>query len=213
MPNWCYNHLRITGPKTDLLTIKKVLVSQDNQGEETVFSFQALVPMPENLRSMGGLPFKEKPRLTEAQRSKVAVDFANDLIDRVEAYEKSDDAYLIQNDDWYNWGIINWGTKWDVGHAHRSDQIETDGVLIYDFETAWSPARSWVRRASPKFPTLRFELTYAEPGMNFAGQTIYEAGVLRLDEGAADDDNLPSYLRALGWEEGAEWMTPEQEEK
>jgi len=38
---------------------------------------------------MGGLPFKEKPRLTEAQRSKVAVDFANDLIDRVEAYEKA----------------------------------------------------------------------------------------------------------------------------
>jgi len=78
---------------------------------------------------------------------------------------------------------------------------------LIDFETAWSPARSWVRRASPKFPTLRFELTYAEPGMNFLVRLL-RGGVLRLDEGAADDDNLPSYLRALGWEEGAEVDDP-----
>ena len=211
MPNWCSNRLKITGPKKDLQTIKKALVSQNDKGENLVFSFQALVPMPENLRTMGGLPLKEKPRLTDGQRARVAVDFANGLIDQVEAYEKSEDAYLIQNDDWYNWGIINWGTKWDVGHAHLLDQIETAGVLIYDFETAWSPPRSWVRRASPKFPTLRFELLYAEPGMDFAGQTVYEAGGLLEDEGAPGDD-IPAYLRALGWEEGAEWMLPSKEE-
>jgi hypothetical protein len=210
MPNWCANRLKITGPKKDLQAIKKALVSQNDKGEETVFSFQTLVPMPENLRNMGGLPLKESPRLTEVQRAKVAVDFANGLIDQVEAYEKSEDAYLIQNDDWYNWGIINWGTKWDVSEVSVLDQI-ADGALIYNFETAWSPPRSWVRRASPKFPTLSFELLYVEPGMDFAGQTVYEAGGLMVDEGAPADD-IQSYLRDLGWEEGAEWAAPPKEE-
>jgi hypothetical protein len=40
------------------------------------------------------------------------------------------------HDDWYNWNVSNWGTKWDACEPHESREV--DGLTIF-FETAWSP--------------------------------------------------------------------------
>ena len=39
--------------------------------------------------------------------------------------------------DWYNWSIHNWGTKWDACNSH----IESDDedYIFITFDTAWSP--------------------------------------------------------------------------
>ena len=40
--------------------------------------------------------------------------------------------------NWYDWGLINWGCKWD---AYETDVIEENH--IYAFCTAWSPPIPW----------------------------------------------------------------------
>jgi hypothetical protein len=42
-----------------------------------------------------------------------------------------------QQEDWYNWNVENWGTKWDV-KPELLEQPDANTVTLV-FETAWSP--------------------------------------------------------------------------
>ena len=59
-------------------------------------------------------------------------------------------------DDWYDWSIENWGTKWDV-----SDTFEDEEGYIC-FDTAWSPPYQLVCTLSERYPSLSFEVHYAD---------------------------------------------------
>jgi hypothetical protein len=72
-----------------------------------------------------------------------------------------------ESDNWYDWNIGNWGTKWDANDAYVSIEEE---YAYFSFDTAWSPPIEWVRAVAPMFPELTFELTYHEGGMGFAGK-------------------------------------------
>lgn len=97
------------------------------------------------------------------------------LIRYLEDCEKKDDAdvqmfqYLRprptnQEDNWYDWNVSNWGTKWD---ANVYSSFAGDGHVYVSFDTAWGPpialydyltAEGWV-----------VEALYAEPGVGFCG--------------------------------------------
>ena len=42
-----------------------------------------------------------------------------------------------QEDNWYDWNIENWGTKWDITDSGLGAVSETE--LYAYFSTAWSP--------------------------------------------------------------------------
>ena len=45
-----------------------------------------------------------------------------------------------QEENWYDWHISNWGTKWDVGGDGYDVDISDDGrVMTVNFDSAWSP--------------------------------------------------------------------------
>jgi hypothetical protein len=62
-------------------------------------------------------------------------------------------------DDWYDWNVANWGTKWD---AHRPQVERSDGTVAYVFDTAWSPPLPVVERVALLFPTATVRLDYQE---------------------------------------------------
>ena len=68
---------------------------------------------------------------------------------------------LEQN--WYDWEINNWGTKW--GNCEIFS-FEEDCVK---FDSAWSPPIKWIENISNQYPELDFRLSYIEPGMCFCG--------------------------------------------
>ena len=92
------------------------------------------------------------------------------------------DAYMAQpapatlpmdfsGDDWYNWNVRNWGTKWDVAvsssDAHPdTTMMETangdNHVVYYNFETAWSRPMPALINLSSQYPDLLFTLVYEE---------------------------------------------------
>lgn len=73
-------------------------------------------------------------------------------------------------EDWYNWQICNWGTKWDVDN--NTDFTENPESLVYIFDTAWSPPEALLYYLVEKYAHLNlcFHLTYHEGGMDFYGE-------------------------------------------
>jgi hypothetical protein len=59
-------------------------------------------------------------------------------------------------DDWYDWSIQNWGTKWDVSETHEDE----NGYICFD--TAWSTPIELINYLSEKYPDLVFEVQYAD---------------------------------------------------
>lgn len=94
--------------------------------------------------------------------------------------------------------VKDWGTKWDAcdviasgyngygdGAAKESrllaQQLANGAPLTYFFDTAWSPPIEWLEKTAMKYPELRFQLSFAEPGMSFCGEHLFEHGELVED--------------------------------
>lgn len=107
-------------------------------------------------------------------------------------------------DDWYEWSLKNWGTKWDASFGSvfcafgSPDAVIPDkrvsiiqpGSAFYAFETAWSPPLPVIETASKIWPGLRFELSYGEPGNDYAGKFVCDEGVVICDEDLPIDEIL-----------------------
>ena len=88
---------------------------------------------------------------------------------------------LPEGEDWYNWQINNWGTKWDIGADIGTDREEWHGLkatrvgnqVSTTFDSAWSPPIGLYE----KLVELGYDVkaSYFEPGMAFCG--IYDNGV------------------------------------
>lgn len=68
----------------------------------------------------------------------------------------------------YDWCIANWGTKWHVPGKQNFERLENEeeniqaGKILYEFNTAWSPASRVVEAMAEQFPTLFFLLKFRE---------------------------------------------------
>lgn len=58
------------------------------------------------------------------------------MLDQV--IDNSDGTWVMQVDDWYQWSIDNWGTKWNSWGFCWHDDDNPD-VLTFQFTTAWCP--------------------------------------------------------------------------
>jgi len=137
------------------------------------------------------------------------------VIDEIKAVLASEDAGLLQwmcprpgaeDDDWYNWNVNNWGTKWDVASVFIGDDTEEDSIQ-FSFDTAWAPPvaafRSWAERDG----RVTYRLTYMEPGMGFVGWDSYDGEFFDEDyvEQGQDEERY--------WEMAAEEFGYERDEE
>ncbi len=74
----------------------------------------------------------------------------------------------FMGNNWYDWNVRNWGTKWDVAMSDDEQYKETSvdmtdaDSVTYSFNTAWSPATEAILNLSSQYPELVFTLTYQE---------------------------------------------------
>lgn len=91
-------------------------------------------------------------------------------------------------DGWYAWRNSNWGTKWpiDIAEVLRLG----DCTVQLQFQSAWGPPTEWFEYCG-EVHGWKWELTYIETGMGFAGTASNcDGGVLK--ERFTDAD--PEYL-------------------
>ena len=147
MPNWCINTLTISSENSD--DLKKFLFENKN-GKDQLLDFNKVIMLPEEINySKSNFTDNEKKILKQKYGA----------------------------DNWYDWQINNWGTKWNASNV----DIIMDEKLYYNFDTAWSPPEPWFYKLVQKYPNIDMHLEYEEAGCDFAGYVSYSGGDLTED--------------------------------
>ena len=86
---------------------------------------------------------------------------------------------LYGENNWYDWRIGNWGTKWN-SYGYTENTTFQDGKII--FLTAWSAPHPILQKLSEMYPYVKIEHEWADEdiGMN-CGRYVYYDGE-RLEE-------------------------------
>jgi hypothetical protein len=92
-----------------------------------------------------------------------------DAYDQIRAENKAKYGY----DNWYDFHVARWGTKWDIGGDDASISVDHDGLgFTASFDSAWSPPMGIAEELANR--GLSVTLYYYESGMGFVGK--YEDG-------------------------------------
>ena len=118
-----------------------------------------------------------------------------------------------QEENWYDWNINNWGTKWDIGIIDGEIQREDDNTISLTFDTAWSPPIA--------FDNFLFDegwdvtAKYYEPGGGFIGE--YDNSIDDCWEYSYDDEEtikaIPEELLEWSglWQDYLDWKESNEE--
>jgi hypothetical protein len=165
MPNYCNNNIRITADKETVAKIAQSLKSNSDHG-----FLDCIHPMPTELKDTVAGSDNAKPEFQKKQ--------SEQLIEKYGA------------DNWYDWRVENWGTKWEVNECYGDPVISDDGETIeFGFDTAWSPAIGAYQNFLSSNPDASLFATYYEPGCDFMG--VWDSGDDRyytVSGYTADDD-------------------------
>ena len=104
------------------------------------------------------LKFKQQAKSRDSDGKAMAISL-NKFIPMPKDYNK--------DGRWYEWSCKNWGTKWDAVSPMLA--VNKPRLLVYVFDTAWSPPIVWLGKVSKLYPNLYFKLKYDEPSMGFYG--------------------------------------------
>ena len=204
MPNWCVNQVDIQGDEAEVAKLIEFVKT-----DECAFDFRKIVPPPDTDRYKG-TSSSNTFICGCATESRVIGKFENGtdkygwfIGDTEVAFDGNCPTHgkpstMNDPENWYQWNIANWGTKWDaaeVWHDRTDDDGNVEGHTSYNFDTAWAPAEPVVAALAEKFPTLRIAHRYCEGGMGYAGEVLYLNG----DESRREEYDMEGSIPEDGW--------------
>jgi hypothetical protein len=160
MPNWCECDLRVEGSSNRVTEFLEAV-----WGENGLFDFEMLIPYPDKYKELDRLAFEWNQLPPEAKKSA----------------EQPKDGFNLGG---YEWCLANWGTKWNAACATVGDVRRWGDLAEVDicFDTAWSPPKPAIKKASALFPDLLLDLRYFECGARFHGMYVCRGGEVEIDE-------------------------------
>ena len=179
MPNWCSNKLEISfNTEAELESFVQFLESGDDSNQ---FDFNLFVPCPVVIRNMstthipvkGGRPV---PTLSYSDPAKKMPGSRGETLSfgiHWRDAERLTKRFGVNN--WYDWNLERWGTKWNASDAVVQD-VSGTCVEIY-FDSAWSPPEPVIDAMAKMFPSAHIEFSYMETGCDFGGFVFYDNGV------------------------------------
>ena len=147
MPNYCNNNIVITGPNSVIDKIEKI--ANGVKGD----LLQYFYPMPKALQD------------TTAPLQKDAT--------KEEKAKAKENLKKYGYDNWYDWRVENWGTKWDIMEFYNIDRKEIgedESEISLGFDTAWAPALGAYERFIDENSNCSLKAYYYEPGCDFMGE-------------------------------------------
>jgi hypothetical protein len=194
MPNWCSNHITIRG------TNQQEIAGIAEAMREGNFC-ASIIPTPEDLLRDG----------SSSHGGENA-----ELYDQIRRENKAKHGY----DNWYDFQVAKWGTKWDVDC--QDVEVEDDGLAVSTyFDSAWSPPMGIAEELTNR--GFQVTLHYYEPGMGFVGkwedgyddyyelsgetsQTVRDAIGDELDDFWGISESMAEYEADNEEEELTEWI-------
>lgn len=159
IPNWVYSTLSLEGSKDD---IKRFREKFEEDGK---LEANNVIPYPRELEILDKKGNGEK--LTDYEERELT------LIGLEGKYDTNKDGY---NQGGYNWCVDKWGTKW--GFCDCSVSEESEGYLVYEFSTAWSPINLVISEMSKQFPKITFDYHCDEESGMFRFEETYLNGIV-----------------------------------
>lgn len=152
MPNWCKNKLTITGSADHLqkfdTAFKGYQAAWKNlKPKGKDYCLNALYPVPKEIIEIG---------------------FTLDDSD-----DKAKELYQLHKKDGYDWCIENWSVKWDCDIELF---LAFENSYEYRFLSPWNSPFNWALEVSKKWPNIQIALTFYEPGVVCAGESVYKNG-------------------------------------
>ena len=147
MPNYCNNNIVITGPNSVIDKIEKI--ANGDKGD----LLQYFYPMPKALQD------------TTAPLQKDAT--------KEEKAKAKENLKKYGYDNWYDWRVENWGTKWDCMefyNINRKEIGEDESEISLGFDTAWAPALGAYEKFIDENSNCSLKAYYYEPGCDFMGE-------------------------------------------
>ena len=147
MPNYCNNNIVITGPNSVIDKIEKI--ANGDKGD----LLQYFYPMPKALQDTTA-PL-QKDAITE------------------EKAKAKENLKKYGYDNWYDWRVENWGTKWDIMefyNINRKEIGEDESEISLGFDTAWAPALGAYEKFIDENSNCSLKAYYYEPGCDFMGE-------------------------------------------
>ena len=177
MPNWTYNNLTIKGDAEKMKEFYDVALKPNINGDIT-FTFANIFPVPEKIKNTIAPSSSAKGKdWINADKAKIRdVNLSKMLGSEIEADlipcenntdEKCEDLKKEYGaDNWYDWNIITYGTKWDID---ADDYVKGDEEFNVIFDTAWSPPSNFLYKLQNNFPDLDIRMTYTMEGSDDCG--------------------------------------------
>lgn len=187
MPNHVTNRLKVLGPKKKVIEAMTSIKGVDEETKKTAsIDFNKIIEKPKSLDIQSGssgwtaafLLFGITERLGSQSHALEAARFASWSKEQQEEAIKLAFAYKENKEThghttWYEWCCDKWGTKWNA--YDTPDARDTFDTV--HFSTAWSCPHPVIEALSRKFPTLTFEIEWADEDTgNNAGWFRYKNG-------------------------------------
>ncbi len=179
MPNHVSNILTVKGSNDKVLEVIKTLLN-----EKGGVTFDNFAPMPEELRNTISptriVSQEEYDKTKKELEEKLANDekvFSTSLPLTAEIQSELIKKYGAEN--WYDWALENWGTKWG---AYDGYKIDEDSVF---FLSAWSTPLNGIIKLSNKFPDVEIIVDYADEDFG------HNVGQYTIQNGTMINDNVP----------------------
>ena len=147
MPNYCNNNIVITGPNSVIDKIEKI--ANGDKGD----LLQYFYPMPEALKDTTAPLPKDATKEEKAKAKETLKKYGYD--------------------NWYDWRVENWGTKWDIMefyNINRKEIGEDESEISLGFDTAWAPALGAYEKFIDENSNCSLKAYYYEPGCDFMGE-------------------------------------------
>jgi len=190
MPNWCSNTLTIVGNDETFdqviapyVTTQIIKYENGKDEEVTMLDFEKILPYPKCINEN-----KHLWNMGAAEKLNVTHDELLKLIKEAEQHNLKECGYS----SWYDWGVEQWGTKWNSDQA----QISKSGM---GFMTAWSPPVQVIAELA-KLLQCDLRLIYIEEGEFFCGEFLANADGSTVDNCYGIDDAPEELLEELGYE-------------
>lgn len=184
MPNWVRNILRCDCSDEQWTQLREAVKS-----DESVFSFNSIIPRPQGLD------------VDDSGRGKNGERYYRQFLDETEGLTDSDSIYAIRDrikaecdadsradwelgrqyvkneilygfPTWYGWSNQCWGTKWDACDAEVDNEKQE-----FVFDTAYGAPLPVVCELVKRFPDITFTLVYADNDIGHnCGQITFARG-------------------------------------
>ena len=163
MPNWTTNTLRFAGTPEQMAPIIDATTFASG-AQKASFSFEKILPIPQELVATRS-PVKIDPEQNAPTLTQTFVGVTEVVSINPEENRRRIRLYGANN--WYNWSVRNWGTKWDAVRtevlSHTPGSADSPTILVLRFDTAWTAPHRLIGH-------LR------SLGVEIIGGAIYEGG-------------------------------------